>query len=206
MEELKNLVEFVKNGDDEQAIDLAKKAVKHNKPEVIISCLTEGMRELGDKFERKEVFLPELLIASDALMEVMKIVEPYLPIKKENKKTMILGTVAGDIHEIGKNLVGVLCKAEGINVIDLGTDVAIRKFIDKAEEVSADVIGLSTLMTNTMKGQKEVVEQLIKEGKRDKFKVIIGGAPVSQRWADTIGADAYCKDAFEAAKYLRNLK
>lgn len=206
MEELKSLVEFVKNGDDEQAIDLAKKLIKHNKPEEIISCLTEGMRELGDKFERKEVFLPELLIASDALMEVMKIVEPYLPIKKENKKTMIIGTVAGDIHEIGKNLVGVLCKAEGINVIDLGTDVAIRKFIDKAEEVSADVIGLSTLMTNTMKGQKEVVEQLIKEGKRDKFKVIIGGAPVSQRWADTIGADAYCKDAFEAAKYLRNLK
>ena len=206
MEELKNLVEFVKNGDDEQAIDLAKKLIKHNKPKVIISCLTEGMRELGDRYERKEVFLPELLIASDALMEVMKIVEPYLPIEKENKKTMIIGTVAGDIHEIGKNLVGVLCKAEGVNVIDLGTDVAIRKFIDKAEEVNADVIGLSTLMTNTMKGQKEVIEQLIKEEKRGKFKVIVGGAPVSQRWADVIGADAYFEDGFKVAKYLRNLK
>jgi len=117
MEELKNLVEFVKNGDDEQAIDLAKKAIEHNKPEVIISCLTEGMRELGDKFERKEVFLPELLIASDALMEVMKIIEPHLPIKKENKKTMIIGTMAGDIHEIGKNLVGVLCKAEEVQML-----------------------------------------------------------------------------------------
>jgi len=207
MEELKNLVEFVKNGDDERAVELAKKVVEKIEPKKIIDKLTNGMRELGDRYERKEVFLPELLIASDALMEVMEIVEPYLLIKKEeNKKTMIIGTVAGDTHEIGKNLVGVLCKAEGINVIDLGTDVAIRKFINKAEEVSADVIGLSTLMTNTMKGQKEVIEQLIKEGKRDKFKVIIGGAPVSQRWADTIGADAYAKDAFEAAKYLRNLK
>lgn len=206
MEELKNLVEFVKNGDDEQAIDFAKKVIKHTRPETIINYLTEGMRELGDKFERKEIFLPELLIASDALMEVMKIVEPCLPTKKGNKKTMIIGTVRGDIHEIGKNLVGVLCKAEGINVIDLGTDVTTRKFIDKAEEVNANVIGLSTLMTNTMKGQKEVIEQLIKEGKRDKFKIIIGGAPVSKKWADTIGADAYCEDAFKAAKYLRNLK
>jgi len=175
MEELKNLVEFVKNGDDERAVELAKKVVEKIEPKKIIDKLTNGMRELGDRYERKEVFLPELLIASDALMEVMEIVEPYLLIKKEeNKKTMIIGTVAGDTHEIGKK--------------------------------SADVIGLSTLMTNTMKGQKEVIEQLIKEGKRDKFKVIIGGAPVSQRWADTIGADAYAKDAFEAAKYLRNLK
>lgn len=206
MEDLEILVEFVKNGDDEQAIDLASKVVKCNKPELIIGRLTEGMRELGERFESKEIFLPELVIAADALMGVMKIVEPYLPANQEKKKRMVIGTVEGDIHEIGKNLVIVVCKSQGFDVIDLGTDVAIHEFIDKAEELSADIIGLSTLMTNTMMRQKEVVEQLIKERKRDKYKVIIGGAAVSQKWADTIGADAYCADAFEAAKYLINLK
>jgi dimethylamine corrinoid protein len=206
MKELDVLVNLVKEGEDIKAADLAKEVIDKIKPEDIIKALTIGMRELGVLFENKDIFIPELLIASDALMAVMDIVEPHLlKNDQEKKKKIVIGTVAGDIHEIGKNIVAIVFKAEGFEVVNLGTDVSVRQFIDKAEEIEADIIGLSTLMTTTMEIQREVIEQLKKEGKREKYKIMIGGASVNQKWADKIGADAYCKDAFEGARYINSL-
>lgn len=190
MEEVNKLIHFVKEGDDEQAVELAKNMVSRIDPNEIINGLTKGMRELGDQFEKKEIFLPELLIASDALMLVMDVVKPYITTDTKNTKKIIIGTVKGDVHEIGKNIASIVFKAEGLNVIDLGVDVSPQKFIDKAEEMNADFIGLSTLMSTTMIKQKEVIELLIEQNKRRKYKVLIGGAPTSQKWADNIGADA----------------
>jgi corrinoid protein of di/trimethylamine methyltransferase len=169
--------------------------------------MTDGMRKMGELFDKKEIFLPELLLASDALMDVMAIVEPELCAGDQaKKKKVIMGTVAGDLHEIGKNLVCMVMKANGYDVIDLGGDVSVESFINTAEEQKADVIGMSSLMTTTMRVQKEVIDQLISENKRDKYKVMIGGAPINQRWADQIGADAYCENAFEVVKYLDSIQ
>jgi corrinoid protein of di/trimethylamine methyltransferase len=208
MTALERLKEVVKNGDDETAVRIANEMLQKIEPQAIVNVLTEGMREMGEQFEKKTIYLPELLIASEALMAVMDVVEPHLKAKNEsfqNKATVVIGTVAGDIHEIGKNIVSMLLKASGYHVIDLGLDVAVSQFISKAEEINADVIGLSALMTSTRRVQKEVIEQLSKEGKREKYKVIIGGAAVSQKWANEIGADAYCEDAFATIRYMEAL-
>lgn len=204
MLELADLVELVKEGDDEGAVEVTREVLHKIEPKKIIEALTDGMREMGEQFEEKVIFLPELLIASEALLAVMAIVEPLLELdaKETEKKTVVIGTVAGDIHEIGKNIVCMVLKANSYNVVDLGKDVPAEKFISKAEESNAYAIGLSTLMTTTMQEQKKVIDLLVKDNKREKYKVLIGGAPVSQRWADEIGADFYCKDAFEAVKLL----
>jgi len=206
MKTLDELVNYVKEGEEEKAVECAEKIIEVIEPKLIIKALTKGMREMGAKFERKEIFIPSLLISSDALSSVMDIVEPRLGLTEdEKKKVIVIGTVEGDIHEIGKNILGIVLKAEGFEVIDLGTDVPPAKFISKAEEVNADVIGVSTLMTTTKEGQREVIKQLKAADKRDKYKVIIGGAPISQDWADEIEADAYCKDAFAGARYIKSL-
>jgi methylmalonyl-CoA mutase cobalamin-binding domain/chain len=121
------------------------------------------------------------------------------------RKTIVLGTVAGDIHEIGKNIVSIVLKAEGYNVIDLGTDVGTNAFLAAASERQASIIGLSTLMTTTMHVQQDLITELAERGERDRYFVIVGGAPVSRKWADRIGADAYCADAFSTAALLNSL-
>jgi corrinoid protein of di/trimethylamine methyltransferase len=204
---LEQLLCYVENGDNEEAKDLAKKLLEEGYvPEKIIEALTEGMRRLGELFEKNEIFLPEMLVAADALSEVMEIVEPMLTAGElSKKKKVVLGTVAGDLHEIGKNLVCMVLKANNYEVIDLGVDVSVNDFINTAEQEMADVIGMSSLMTTTMGIQKEVIDRLQEERKRDKYKVIVGGAPINQRWAEQIGADAYCDNAFEVVKYLNSL-
>jgi len=205
MKELTELAVLVKNGDEIEAAEKARQIINAVDPSMIVMTLTVAMRELGEQFEKQEIFIPELLIAADALLEVMKIVEPHLQHSQEQRKTVVIGTVAGDIHEIGKNIVSVVFKAEGFNVIDLGTDVSPRDYIDTAVKCGAEVIGMSTLMTTTMDVQKEVVERLVAENIRDRYKILIGGAPTSQRWANEIGADAYCQDAFKGAAYINSL-
>lgn len=204
MNKLEQLFCLVEDGESEAAKNSANVLLNEGvKAEEIISALTDGMKKVGDKFEKKEIFLPEMLVASDSLMEVMEIIEPRLYGDGQGKKKkVVLGTVLGDLHEIGKNLVYVVMKANNYDVIDLGADVSVRKFIDTAEKEEADVIGLSSLMSTTMGVQKEVIDQLIAEGKREKYVVIVGGAPINQKWADQIGADAYCEDPFKAVKYL----
>jgi len=202
MEELKKLSEFIESGEVEQSVDLVRAIIDKLDTKEIINCITGSMRELGDRFEKKQIFIPELLVASDVITELMPIIEPYLQKKNIHKQTIVLGTVEGDIHEIGKNLVAVVLKAEGYNVIDLGTDVGVDVFLQAASDKGAEIIGLSTLMTTTMLVQKEVIVRLNDKNVRSDYFVIIGGAPTSPKWADTIGADAYGEDAFSTAKYL----
>jgi len=205
MEQLKELAELVKQGEVEQAVETVKAIVEQVAIDRIVGAVTTAMRELGERFENKEIFIPELLMASDVITELMPILEPYIEQGDLQRKTVVLGTVEGDIHEIGKNIVSIVLKAEGYNVVDLGTDVGIESFLESAEDDKASIIGLSTLMTTTMHVQSDLIERLIAEDKRKNLFVIIGGAPVSQKWADRIGADAYCQDAFAAAQRLNSI-
>jgi methylmalonyl-CoA mutase cobalamin-binding domain/chain len=205
IKELEELAIRVKDGEEEESAELAERIIVTLEPHKIIQTLTATMRELGILFEKREIFVPELLLASDALLAVMKVVEPHLQQNRDQVRTVILGTVAGDLHEIGKNIVSVVLKAEGFNVIDLGTNVGAHEFVSAAVKNRASIVGLSTLMTTTMHVQREVIERLVAEKIRERFKVIVGGAPVSQKWADQIGADAYCEDAFKGAAYINSL-
>jgi methanogenic corrinoid protein MtbC1 len=205
MKELSDLVELIKQGEVAESIETVKRIIDDIAVEQVIGVMTKAMRELGERFEKKEVFIPELLVASDVISELMPLLEPYIRKRNMQRKTVVIGTVEGDIHEIGKNIVSIVLKAEGYNVIDLGTDVGIDTFLAAASKQEASIIGLSTLMTTTMHVQQDLIEELVAQGKRDSFFVIIGGAPVSRKWADRIGADAYCDDAFSTAALLNSL-
>lgn len=170
-----------------------------------IELITKGYRigitKIGDLFGRGELFMPELLEAADAMKAANEILTEALPEgAQENKGKFVIGTVQGDIHDIGKFLVVSLLQVNGFEIFDLGHDVEISKFIDTASEVNADIIGTSALLTSTMIGQKTLEEELRKAGVRERFKTMVGGAPVTQRWADRIGADAYAEDATDAVK------
>ncbi len=206
MEKRKLLVQYVMEGNDEEALELAKELVKEVNPKLLLEDLTEGMRELGQKFERLEVFLPELMVAADALEQVTAIIEPLLESEDVvEKEKVVMATVKGDVHEIGKNIVSMVLKANGFEVIDLGKDVSSADIIKAAQENEAKVIGLSALMTTTMPSQKEVIDLLKDIGIRDKFKVLVGGAPVSKDWADSIGADGYAEDAFKTVDLVKSI-
>jgi len=205
MKELSDLAELIKQGEVAESIETVKKIIDEIAVEQIIGAMTAAMRELGEQFEKKEVFIPELLVASDVITELMPLLEPYILKRNMQRKNVVIGTVEGDIHEIGKNIVSIVLKAEGYNVIDLGTDVGIGQFLAAASEQGASIIGLSTLMTTTMHVQQDLIEELVAQGERDSFFVIIGGAPVSRKWAERIGADAYCDDAFSTAALLNSL-
>lgn len=206
MDELKELSEFIKSGEVEKSVDLVRGIIDKLDTKKIVNCMTESMRELGDRFEKKQIFIPELLVASDVITELMPILEPYIQKKKMHKKTIVLGTVEGDMHEIGKNIVSVVLKAEGYNVIDLGTDVSSNTFLQAASDEDAEIVGLSTLMTTTMFIQRDLIVRLNEMNIRSNYFVIIGGAPTSRKWADKIGADAYGEDAFSTVKYLNDMQ
>jgi corrinoid protein of di/trimethylamine methyltransferase len=197
----------IKNYDKEAAIEAAKKALKMGLDpiEVIEKGLAKGLREVGTRYENGEIFMVELVAAAEAMKSAMKILEPEILKRKSERKVLgkvVLGTVAGDIHDIGKNIVASLLIAAGFEVYDLGTDVPVEKFIEKAKEVKADVIGASALLTTTMLVQKDLAEA-IKRSSLD-VKYIIGGAAVSPQWAEEIGA-AYAQDASSAVEVIKNL-
>lgn len=172
----------------------------------IIKGMAKGMEVVGEKFENHEYFLPELIMAGNAMSAGLEILTPHL--KAENIKgtrRVVIGTVKGDIHDIGKSLVTSMLRSAGLEVYDVGVDVPPDTFVDKAREVNADIVALSALLTTTMLNMEEVIDALKKAGIRDKVKVIVGGRPVSDEFAKRIGADAYAKDAFEAAKVVRRL-
>ena len=200
---LKEAFDSVIDSDEDKAMEVIKKAEEMgiDPVELLTEGFSAGIKHLGDLFGRGEVFLPELIFAA----EVMKMVTAEIESKLEGgamakKGVMIIGTVEGDVHDIGKGIVASLVKTNGIEVIDLGREVPAQVFIDKAKEYNADIVGSSALLTTTMTVQKEIEELLKKEGLRDKVKTMIGGAPVTQRWADRIGADYYCEDASEGVK------
>lgn len=208
--EIKELADAVVAGDVEKSELIAKKCVelKLNHLEVINKGIIEPLREIGDKFGRGEIFLSELIMSAEAAKAAMEVIVPE--IRKGEKKVgylgrVVIGTVAGDIHDIGKNIVAALLTAEGFEVIDLGVDVPTEKFIDKVRELKPDILGLSALLTTTMPVQREVIEALKKAGLRDSVKVMVGGAPVTAEWAQEIGADAYGADALDAVKKAKQL-
>lgn len=171
--------------------------------------LAQGVRIVGDKFGAGEVFLPELMVAVEAMKQALEILKPAI-IKdgKSARRTLgkvMIGTVEGDIHDIGKSIVSAMLTVAGFEVIDLGMDVPVRKFISKMKEVEPDIIGMSALMTTTMLKMEDVVKTLKEEGLRQKVKVIIGGAPTSIEWARKIGADGHGGDAMDAVRVVETL-
>ncbi|AEH60471.1 methyltransferase cognate corrinoid protein [Methanosalsum zhilinae DSM 4017] len=175
--------------------------------EIIEKGLAAGMNEVGVLFERGKLFLPHVMMAADAMAEGVKLLEKDLGAGATEKKKAVIvnGTVEGDVHDIGKSIVSTMLQSAGFEVHDIGRDMPTKSFIDKIKEVDAVVVGLSALMTTTMQGQKEVIEALKEEGLRDKVKVMVGGAPVTQAWADKIGADIYAENASEAVKQVKEI-
>lgn len=176
--------------------------------EAIEKGLSEGIREVGEKFDKLEVFLTELMLAAEAMKAGMNILLPKIPKEKILKRRkVVIGTVKGDIHDIGKNIAAALLTASGFDVYDLGTDVSISKFVEEAEKSEADIIALSALMTSTISGQKDVISYLKESGKRENYIVMVGGGPTTNEWAEEIGADGYAETAKEGADTaLRLLK
>ena len=169
--------------------------------EVIENGLSPGMREIGERFARYEVFLPGLMLAAEAWERAMAVLEPRLRAAGEERRkagTVVIGTVKDDVHSIGKNIVAAMLRMNGFEVADLGTDVVASRFLEKAEEVGADIVALSALMTTTMPGQKSVVEHMEARGVRDRYCVLVGGGCTTQGWADEIGADGWGRTASEA--------
>ena len=202
----KALCQAVESGNTGDAEDIARKFLDEGKdPLEMIAALTETMNKLGKLFERLEIFLPQLIFAGEALKAVVDILRPKIMETGEQsvpKCKVVIGVVSGDLHEIGKNIVELMLETNGFEVKDLGYDVDSLNFIKEAEAMGADIIGASSLMTTTMPGQKEIIELLKAKGIRDRFKVVIGGAPTGKEWAGQIGADLWCEDATSAPRMM----
>ncbi|HEX8940384.1 MAG TPA: corrinoid protein [Candidatus Limnocylindrales bacterium] len=197
-------------GDAERAAALAEQALAEDVDPLaaIDDGFVPGLRHVGDRFAAGEMFLPEMMLAARAMKRAVAVLEPELARRATQRRVLgrvVLGTVKGDIHEIGKNLVGMMLTANGFEVHDLGVDVPFERFAEKAREVQADIVGVSALLTTTMVGQRGVVESLRESGLRPGVRVIVGGAPVSAGWAEEIGADGYSEDAVGAVDLARRL-
>jgi len=204
------MAQSIIDGDSDAAIALAKDSLIQNLDplEAISKGFVVGVNTVGDAFGRGEAFLPELVMAGEAMKAAVATLDPEL--KKRGAQRQMLGkvviaTVEGDIHEIGKSLVATMLGASGFDVYDLGVDTPGDKLIGKALEVKADIIAMSALLTTTMVKQREVIEELEKEGLRKKVKIMVGGAPVTQDWVASIGADGYSEDAIGAVLLAKRL-
>lgn len=206
LQKAKNAIESFSK---DEAVVAAKEALDANiDPVEVITALTEGMREVGDKFDKGECFLPHVVAASEAMKAAVAVVEPALKAgakAREKLGTVVIGTVEGDIHSIGKDIVATMLGIAGFEVHDLGRDVPVTEFAAKAKEVNADIVGSSALMTTTILNQKRVEEELKEAGIRDKLKTMVGGAAIGQEWAEKIGADAYAENATEAVVVAKKL-
>lgn len=205
---IKDLADRVLNMDEDQAVAVAREAIETGLDalDAISNGLVVGMNQAGELYDQEEYFVPELLICSDALYASLEVLKPH--IKKENEQEKIgcvIGVVEGDTHDIGKNLVKIMLDVAGFEIHDLGRDVRLADFISKAREVGARLICLSTLMTTTMDNMATVIKMLEQEGIRDQFKVLVGGGPVSQAFADRIGADGYASNAAGAVRVAKQL-
>ena len=175
----------------------------------LLQIIGDVMKFVGDQFEEEEIFLPELIGSAETVkVAIDEVLDPAIRASGEERKTMgkvVIGTVESDVHSIGKDLVGSFLFSNGFEVYNLGVEVTADQFISKAEEVGADIIGLSSLITMSMDFQKQVIDELKKRGLRDKYKVIVGGSPTSEDWADNIGADGWADDAIEAVELIKRL-
>jgi trimethylamine corrinoid protein len=197
----------IENYDQDAAATAAGEAVAAGLDPLVAveEGFAEPIRKLGEAFDRMEIFLPQLVMAADAMKAGMAVLEEAMRVagrEMKKKGVVVLGTVEGDIHDIGKTVVGAMLQANGYEVHDLGVEVPATRFIQAAQEIRANVIALSALLSTTMLFQRDVVELLQNKGIKNKFFTIVGGAPVTQSWADEIGADGYARDAVEAVKLL----
>ena len=194
--------------DEEKAKKIAEDIVNEGiDPNIAIKySIADAAIKVGEKFDSGEYFLPHLVMAGDLMDEVGAILGRNIPSERiEAKKVIVIGTVQGDLHSVGKNLVATMFKSNGFDVRDMGVDVPSISFIEKAKELNADMIALSSLLTTTMPYQKEVIDDLLSMGLRDRFKVMVGGGPVTRQYAEHIGADGYAKDAVEALREVKKL-
>lgn len=190
-------------GDKAKTLEAVEKALKEGVPpsDIIEKGMSPGMKEVGERFARYEIYLPEMMMAAEAWESAMKVLEPKLleaGIERKKVGRVVIGTVAGDVHSIGKNIVAAMLKMSGFEVVDLGIDVAASTFVTRAAEVGADIIAASALMSTTMPQQKNIIEHLEARGLRDKYYVLVGGGSTNQEWADNIGADGYGRTAGDA--------
>jgi len=199
-------------GDEERARVLSEELLRLGLDplKAVEECIYPAVAVVGERFERGEYFLTELMLSAEAMKVAVDVFTKSMSVRDEGLLTskmgvVVVGTVKGDVHEIGKNLVSTLLRVNGFHVEDLGKDVAPEEFLKKAEEVKADIIALSALMTNTMQSQRETIRHLIEMGVRSRYKVLVGGAPTSQEWADQIGADGWAPDAPSAVAVARRV-
>jgi len=207
---LQQLSDCVFEMEDESIADIAKEYIDagYEALDGVLKGLVDGMNRAGQMYEEEEYFVTDLLVCSDAMYNGLKILRPHLP--QENNSDAVnykcvIGVVEGDTHDIGKNLVRIMLETAGFEMYDLGRDVPLKSFVEKAKDVDAQLICLSTLMTTTMPGMKEVVDMLEKEGLKDKVKVMIGGGPISQAYCDQIKADGYAVNAIGAVTMAKKL-
>lgn len=199
---LNKVIDYVQEGSTSELIALIGQALEAGiSPEDILSNgLLKGMSQLGEDYKNSNAFVPEVLIAARAMNRALEYLRPYLRyVKNDPVGTVVIGTVKGDIHNIGKKMVCIMMESHGLHVIDLGVDVAAEVFYEKALEHHADVVCCSALLTTCTSEMKKVVQLFIRNGMRDRFRIMIGGAAVSQRFCDAIGADCYTEDASSAA-------
>ncbi len=199
--EYQEIVEAVLVGDVEKTKSLTREMLAQGirAHDLIEKGLMEGMNLVGDKFEKREYFLPDLLVAAEAVKRATEIIKPHLK-GDIGRGTVVIGTVSGDIHDLGKNLVASTLEASGFKVVDLGVDVPPEKFINAVKEEKANILAISALITTTMLGMKDVIEMLAKSGTRKAVKVMVGGAPLDEEFARRIGADRYARTSRDAAR------
>jgi corrinoid protein of di/trimethylamine methyltransferase len=206
----KQMAQAVIEGDDEEAASLAQQALDQGVAplDAINKGFTPGMDEVGELYSTGEYFLPDLILGGEAMKTALAVLEPALKASGQSREVsgvVVLGTVKGDIHEIGKSLVGSMLAANGFEVYDVGIDIEASEFVAKAQEVKADIVALSALLTTTMLHQRDVIEHLAEAGLRERVKVMVGGSPVTQGWADQIGADGFAEDAANAVVIAKKL-
>jgi dimethylamine corrinoid protein len=205
---LQGLADAVVEMDEDRAVELANEAIAEgiDAYEAISDGLARGMDVVSEKYDNEEYYIPEILLCSDAMYAAIAVLKPH--IKPESTGTparIVIGVIEGDTHDIGKNIVRIMLDTAGFEVHDLGRDVAVERFIDKAREVDADIIAVSTLMSTTREGMRRLVDRLVADGIREQFKVMIGGPPLSWAYCKEIGADAYGASATDGVRLAREL-
>jgi trimethylamine corrinoid protein len=201
-------IDAILRGDAEKATAIAKRGLDDgiDPLELMTHGFIPGINQVGDLFGSGKLFIPGLVKSADAMEKATAVINAAIPHEQARVGgKIVIGTVEGDMHDIGKTIVVALLRANGFDVLDLGRDVAIERFIEEAEKFGADIIGTSTLLTTTMVVQKELEEELKNAGLKGKYKTIVGGAPVTQRWANRIGADAFAQDAGDGVKKVKQL-
>ena len=206
---LQKMSDYVFEMEDEEISDVCEEYIEagYDPLDGILHGLVDGMNRASDMYDQEEYFVTDLLLCSDAMYAGLDVLRPHLPedASMGEQKKAVIGVVEGDTHDIGKNLVKIMMETAGFEMYDLGRDVPLDSFVEKAKEVDADLIMMSTLMTTTMPGMKEVIQKLKDQGIRDSVKVMVGGSPISMKYAEDIGADGYSRNAVEAVEVAKKL-